>query len=54
MAPAFPYILMSTTLPENSETAGDEKDKKIAHLKHAYHDAILENSNKKASAKMNT
>lgn len=54
MAPAFPYFLMSSTLTEDSETAGDEKDEEIARLKRAYHDAVLENSNKKASAKTNT
>jgi hypothetical protein len=54
VAPAFPDILMSTTLPEDSETTGDEKDEEIARLKRAYHDAVLENSNKKASAKTNT
>jgi hypothetical protein len=54
VAPAFPYILMSTTLPEDFETAGDEKDEEIARLKRAYHNAVLENSNKKASAKANT
>ena len=54
VAPAIPDILMSTTLSEDSETAGDEKDEEIARLKRAYHDAVLENSNKKASAKTNT
>ena len=36
---------------EGSETIGDEKDEEIARLKRAYHDAILESSNKRASAK---
>ena len=33
---------------------GNDKDEEIARLKRAYHDAVLENSNKKASAKTNT
>ena len=45
---------MYTILPEDSETAGDEKDEEIARLKCAYHDAVLGNSNKKAPAKTNT
>ena len=39
---------------EAPEASGDEKDEEIAHLKCAYHDAVMENSNKKASAKKNT
>jgi hypothetical protein len=37
-----------------SEGSGDEKDEEIARLKRAYHDAVMENSNKKAFAKPNT
>jgi DnaJ-domain-containing protein 1 len=36
------------------EESGDEKDDEIARLKRAYHDAVMENSNKKTSAKTNT
>jgi hypothetical protein len=38
---------------EGSEAPGNEKDEEIARLKRAYH-AVMENSNKKASAKTNT
>lgn len=39
---------------EGSDAVGDDKDEEIARLKRVYHDAIMENSNKKASAKTNT
>ena len=39
---------------EGSLEAGDDKDEEIARLKRAYHDAVVENSNKKASTKTNT
>ena len=39
---------------EGPGALGDEKDQEIARLKRAFHDAVTENSNKKASAKTNT
>ena len=39
---------------EGSLEGGDDKDEEIARLKRAYHDAVVENSNKKASTKTNT
>ena len=38
---------------EGNEASVDEKDEEIARLKRAYHDAVMENSNKKASSKTN-
>jgi len=38
----------------SQEGSGDEKDKEIACLKHAYHYAIMHTNNKKASTKTNT
>ena len=39
---------------EGHEASGEEKDEEIARLKRAYHDVVMENSNKKASSKTNT
>ena len=39
---------------EGCEASGEEKDEEIARLKRAYHDAVMENSNKKVSSKSNT
>ena len=40
---------------EGHEASGEEKDEEIACLKRAYHDVVMENSNKKsASSKTNT
>jgi hypothetical protein len=39
---------------EGPVAQGDEKDDEIARLKRAYHDAVMENNNRKASTKINT
>ena len=39
---------------EGYEASGEEKDEEIARLKRAYHDVVMENSNKKVSSKTNT
>lgn len=46
--------LTGSPFQEGLEASGDEKDDEIAGLKRAYHDAVTENKNKKASAKTNT
>jgi hypothetical protein len=56
-----PHQVSTTSLPddppsprEDYETPGDDKDEEIARLKRAYHEAVKENSHRKASAKTNT
>jgi hypothetical protein len=51
----------SSLLPDNEDNRansrdppGGNKDEEIAHLKHTYRDAVLENSNKKTSANLKT
>lgn len=45
---------ISQESPGPASESGDEKDNEIARLKRAYHDAVMDTNNKKASAKTNT